>query len=226
MPESPTGPGLPTGPASPTGPGPGTGPESPNGPAGTPDAPVPPAAPVAAGTPGPAGAAGTPGAAAELVSYGLVVDGTPREVTARWDESLLTVLRERLGVRGPKLGCAHGRCGACTVSLTLDGDTALVCSCLTPAAAAAGAEVGTVAGLAAADGTLSDVQEAFLAAGAVQCGYCTAGMVQSAAALLDRDPDPSAEDVSYALYGNLCRCTGYGRIVEAVLSAAATRRAR
>lgn len=199
--------------------------ESPDGRAGTPDSPVPPGAPVPSGTPGAVDprAAGPDG---ELVSYGLVVDGTPRDVTARWDESLLTVLRERLGVRGPKLGCGHGRCGACTVRLTVAGDTALVCACLMPAAAAAGAEVGTVAGLAAADGTLSDVQEAFVAAGAVQCGYCTAGMVQSATALLERNPDPLPEDVGDALYGNLCRCTGYGRIVEAVLAAAATRRSR
>ena len=205
-------------------------------PAGTPDSPVPPGPAVATGAPSlealdaleavevPGGAAG--GGGDEIVSYPLSVDGVAREVTARWDESLLTVLRERLGVRGPKLGCAHGRCGACTVRLTVDGDSALVCACLTPAAAAAGAEVGTVAGLAASDGTLSDVQEAFLAAGAVQCGYCTAGMVQSAAALLDREPDPTAEDVTAALYGNLCRCTGYGLIVEAVLAAAATRRTR
>jgi carbon-monoxide dehydrogenase small subunit len=162
----------------------------------------------------------------EWVSYELTVDGKPHEVTARWDESLLTVLRERLGVRGPKLGCAHGRCGACTVRLTVDGDTHLACCCLMPAAAAAGAEIGTVASLGGGDGTLSDLQEAFLAAGAVQCGYCTPGMVQSAAALLDRCPDPSREDVVAALYGNLCRCTGYGRIVEAVLAAARTRRDR
>ena len=196
------GPGAPT-----TDPGPGT-----------PDGVVPPGPVVAAGEPGPADG--------ELVSYGLVVDGVPAEVTARWDESLLTVLRERLGVRGPKLGCGHGRCGACTVSLTLDGETRPACACLTPAAAAAGAEIGTVAALAAADGTLSDVQEAFLAAGAVQCGYCTAGFVQAATALLERTPDPTREDVVAGLYGNLCRCTGYGRIVDAVLQAAAVRRDR
>jgi carbon-monoxide dehydrogenase small subunit len=162
----------------------------------------------------------------EWVSYELVVDGKPREVTARWDESLLTVLRQRLGVRGPKLGCGHGRCGACTVALTVAGERALACACLLPAAAAAGASVETVAALAAEDGALSDVQEAFVAAGAVQCGYCTAGMVQSATELLERNPDPSRDDVVAALYGNLCRCTGYGRIVEAVLAAARTRRHR
>jgi carbon-monoxide dehydrogenase small subunit len=182
------------------------------------DGVVPPGAAVPAGEPGPGDA--------DLVTYGLVVDGVPAQVTARWDESLLTVLRERLGVRGPKLGCGHGRCGACTVSLTLDGGTRLACACLTPAAAAAGTEVGTVAALAAADGTLSDVQEAFLAAGAVQCGYCTAGLVQSATALLDRCPEPTRDDVVDALYGTLCRCTGYGRTVDAVLRAAATRRER
>lgn len=162
----------------------------------------------------------------EWVSYPLTVDGDPAEVTARWDESLLTVLRERLGVRGPKLGCGHGRCGACTVSLTIDGRTRPACACLLPAAAAAGGAVDTVASLADPDGTLSAVQDAFVAAGAVQCGYCTAGMVQSATALLDRIPDPTRDDVVAALYGNLCRCTGYGRIVEAVLTAAETRRTR
>jgi carbon-monoxide dehydrogenase small subunit len=90
----------------------------------------------------------------------------------------------------------------------------------------AGAAVDTVASLAAPDGTLSAVQDAFVAAGAVQCGYCTAGMVQSATALLDRNPDPTRDDIVAALYGNLCRCTGYGRIVDAVRTAAATRRNR
>jgi aerobic carbon-monoxide dehydrogenase small subunit len=160
----------------------------------------------------------------EFLSYELTVDGETRTVTARWDESLLTVLRERLGVRGPKLGCAHGRCGACTVTLTVDGSSGLTCSCLVAAASVAGAAVDTVASLGSVD-ALSAVQDAFLEAGAVQCGYCTAGMVQSATALLERDPDPSRDDVVAALYGNLCRCTGYGRIVEAVLAAAARRRA-
>lgn len=158
------------------------------------------------------------------VSYELTVDGKPHQVTARWDESLLTVLRERLGVRGPKVGCAHGRCGACTVTLTVDGESGLTCSCLVAAASVAGASVETVASLGS-EGALSDVQDAFLEAGAVQCGYCTAGMVQSATALLERNPDPSHDDVVAALYGNLCRCTGYNRIVEAVLAAAARRRA-
>jgi aerobic carbon-monoxide dehydrogenase small subunit len=160
----------------------------------------------------------------EWVSYELTVDGTPHQVTARWDESLLTVLRERLGVRGPKLGCAHGRCGACAVTLTVDGSSGLTCSCLVAAASAAGSSVDTVASLGS-EGALSAVQDAFLEAGAVQCGYCTTGMVQSATALLERDPDPSRDDIVDALYGNLCRCTGYGRIVEAVLAAAARRRA-
>lgn len=160
----------------------------------------------------------------EWVSYELTVDGEHREVTARWDESLLTVLRERLGVRGPKLGCGHGRCGACTVTLTVDGTSGLTCSCLVAAATVAGGAVDTVASLGG--DALSDVQDAFLEAGAVQCGYCTTGMVQSATALLERDRDPSREAVVAALYGNLCRCTGYGRIVEAVLATAETRRNR
>ncbi len=161
----------------------------------------------------------------EWVSYGLTVDGKPAQVTARWDESLLTVLRERLGVRGPKLGCGHGRCGACTVTLTVDGESALACACLMPAAPAAGAAGGTVAPQTAPARTQSGRHDAVHEA-RVQCGYCTAGMVQSATALLEREPDPSRDDVVAALYGNLCRCTGYGRIVEAVLAAAKTRRDR
>jgi carbon-monoxide dehydrogenase small subunit len=158
----------------------------------------------------------------ERLDYVLTVDGTRRTVEgAWWFDSLLTVLRERLGVRGPKLGCGHGRCGACTV--LLDGLPA--CACLVPAAAAAGGTVDTVAGLGTVDGQLTDVQRAFVDAGATQCGYCTPGFVVAATELLTRIPDPSDEDIRDGLSGNLCRCTGYGRIIEAVRRVAAERRA-
>jgi carbon-monoxide dehydrogenase small subunit len=164
------------------------------------------------------------------VTFALTVDGTEHEVTAGWSESLLTVLRERLGVRGPKTGCAHGRCGACAVRVTgLDhppgpGEPHVLCSCLVPAATAAGCTVATIASIGGPDGELSDVQEAFLAEGAVQCGICTAGFVTAATELLERNPDPSRTEIEEALYGNLCRCTGYGRIIAAVETAARTRR--
>ena len=161
----------------------------------------------------------------EFVTFSLAVDGTPREVTARWSESLLTVLRDRLGVRGPKTGCAHGRCGACAVRADLgDGDPHVLCSCLVPAATAAGGSVQTIASIGGPDGELSDVQEAFLAEGAVQCGICTAGFVTAATELLETNPEPTRTEIEEALYGNLCRCTGYGRIVAAVETAARTRR--
>jgi aerobic carbon-monoxide dehydrogenase small subunit len=157
----------------------------------------------------------------ERLGFGLTVDGEPRAVRdAWWFESLLTVLRDRLGVRGPKLACGHGRCGACLVRL--DGEP--VCSCLVPAAAAAGCDVRTIASVAGEDGGLSDVQQAFVEAGATQCGYCTPGFVLAATELLARHPDPTREQVLAGLYGNVCRCTGYGRIVAAVERVAAARR--
>jgi carbon-monoxide dehydrogenase small subunit len=160
----------------------------------------------------------------EFVTFGLTVDGVAHEVTARWSESLLTVLRDRLGVRGPKTGCAHGRCGACAVRADLGDGAHVLCSCLVPAATAAGATVETVASIGSPDGELSDVQEAFLAEGAVQCGICTAGFITAATELLEQNTDPSRAEIEAALYGNLCRCTGYGRIVAAVETAARTRR--
>jgi len=157
----------------------------------------------------------------ERVSLSLTVDGEHREVKdAWWFDSLLTVLRDRLGVTGPKLACGHGRCGACTVRL--DGE--LACACLVPAAAAAGADVETVASLRGAGGGLTDVQEAFVEAGATQCGYCTPGFVVAVTDLLERNAAPSRDEILAGLYGNVCRCTGYGRIVAAVESVADARR--
>ena len=144
--------------------------------------------------------------------YELVVNGKKREVRDSWvGESLLYVLRERLGLMGSKGACEQGECGSCTV--LLDGDA--VCSCLVLAATAANSEVVTVEGLAA-DGTPTDVQQAFVEHGAVQCGFCTPGLIVAVHHLLDHNPDPSAIEVKEALSGNICRCTGYGRIFAAV----------
>jgi carbon-monoxide dehydrogenase small subunit len=144
------------------------------------------------------------------------VNGTPQEVDDVWPgESLLYVLRERLGLPGAKNACEQGECGSCTV--LLDGEP--VCACLVAAGQATDRQVTTVEGLAPG-GALSPVQEAFLAAGAVQCGFCTPGLVVAAADLLARVPRPSDPEIREALAGNLCRCTGYEKILDAVRLAA------
>ena len=130
------------------------------------------------------------------------------------------MLRERLGLVGSKNACEEGECGSCTVRL--DGET--VCSCLVLAAAAADREVVTIEGLASENAVLSDVQQAFLDAGAVQCGFCTPGLLMAVDALLDVDDEPDELMVREAISGNLCRCTGYGRILDAVDRAASARR--
>jgi len=132
-------------------------------------------------------------------------------------ESLLYALRERLGLPGSKNACEQGECGSCSVLL----DGTLACSCLVLAAQADGHAVVTVEGLTGVDGDeLHPVQRAFVEQGAVQCGFCTPGLVVAAADLLARSPDPGDDEVREALSGNLCRCTGYGRILAAVRSAA------
>jgi carbon-monoxide dehydrogenase small subunit len=132
-------------------------------------------------------------------------------------ESLLYALRERLGLPGSKNACEQGECGSCSVLL----DGTLACSCLVLAAQADGHSVVTVEGLAGGDGDeLHSVQRAFVEQGAVQCGFCTPGLVVAAADLLARSPDPGDDEIREALSGNLCRCTGYGRILAAVRSAA------
>jgi len=152
--------------------------------------------------------------------YELVVNGKKREVRDSWvGESLLYVLRERLGLMGSKGACEQGECGSCTV--LLDGDA--VCSCLVLAATAADSEVVTVEGLAT-DGAPTDVQQAFVEHGAVQCGFCTPGLIVAVHHLLDHNPDPSAIEVKEALSGNICRCTGYGRIFAAVETVVAVRK--
>ena len=150
----------------------------------------------------------------------LTVNGERKETEVWEGESLLFALRERLGLPGSKNACEQGECGSCSVLL----DGTLVCACLVLAAQADGHEVVTVEGLAE-DGRLHRVQEAFVAAGAVQCGFCTPGLVLATADLLARNVDPSDDDIREALSGNLCRCTGYGRILEAVREAAAELRA-
>jgi carbon-monoxide dehydrogenase small subunit len=144
--------------------------------------------------------------------YSLTINGEAREVRDAWlGESLLYVLRERLGLPGAKGACEQGECGSCTVLL----DGAAVCACLVMAASAVGAEVVTVEGLAP-EGALTDVQQAFLTEGAVQCGFCTPGLIVAVHHLLDHNPAPTELETKEALSGNICRCTGYGRIFAAV----------
>ncbi len=145
----------------------------------------------------------------------LVVNGEPSEADVWAGESLLYVLRERLGLPGSKNACEQGECGSCSV--LVDGD--LVCACLVLAAQAEGSSVVTVEGIAD-DDRLHHVQEAFVEAGAVQCGFCTPGLVVATVDLLERSPDPTEDEVREALSGNVCRCTGYGRILDAVRRAA------
>jgi len=147
------------------------------------------------------------------------INGEPREVDGLWEgESLLHVLRERLGLPGAKNACEQGECGSCSVYL----DGQLVCSCLVLAGQAEATEIVTVEGLAG-EGDLHPVQEAFLQAGAVQCGFCTPGLIVATHDLLERNPNPSDPEIREALAGNLCRCTGYEKILDAVRVAASAR---
>jgi carbon-monoxide dehydrogenase small subunit len=148
------------------------------------------------------------------------VNGDPVEYLCRPEETLLDVLRDRIGLTGSKEGCATGDCGACTV--TLDGR--LVCSCLVLGAEADGRSIGTIEGVAQGE-RLHPLQQKFLEHAALQCGICTPGFIVAAKALLERNPDPTEAEVRYWLAGNLCRCTGYDKIVRAVLAAAAEMRA-
>ncbi len=144
--------------------------------------------------------------------YELGVNGSVRRVVGSWiGESLLTVLRDRLGLLGTKGACEQGECGSCSVLL----DGTLVCSCCVLAVDAVGSEVTTIEGLTPPDGA-SDVQAALVEAGGVQCGFCTPGFVVAIHHLLSHNPEATELDVRESLSGNLCRCTGYGRIIEAV----------
>jgi carbon-monoxide dehydrogenase small subunit len=151
------------------------------------------------------------------VKISLRVNGESHEADVWEGESLLYVLRERLGLPGSKNACEQGECGSCSVLF----DGKLVCACLVLASQAEGHEVVTVEGLAE-DGRLHRVQEAFVATGAVQCGFCTPGLIVAAAELLRQNAYPSDDAIREALSGNLCRCTGYAKIFDAVRLAAAT----
>ncbi len=144
-----------------------------------------------------------------------IVNGEPIEFLCDPPQTLLEVLREELQLTGTKEGCGTGDCGACTI--TLDGR--LACACLVLAVEAEGRSIGTVEGIASGE-HLHPLQKKFLEEAALQCGVCTPGLLVAAKALLDRNPQPTEQEVRYALAGNLCRCTGYDKVVRAVLDAA------
>ena len=153
--------------------------------------------------------------------YNLKVNGKNHEVRDAWvGESLLYVLRERLGLAGSKGACEQGECGSCTV--IVDGQA--VCSCLVMAATAIDADIKTIEGLST-DGELTEVQDAFITEGGVQCGFCTPGLVVAIEHLLDINQNPTEIEIKEAISGNICRCTGYGRIFEAVQTAVSTSKA-
>ena len=149
----------------------------------------------------------------------LTVNGERGEADVWGGESLLTTLRDRLDLPGSKNACEQGECGSCSVLL----DDTLVCACLVLALQAEGREIRTVEGLAPTDDVLDPVQQAFVDAGAVQCGFCTPGLIMATHALLERRPDPDDGEIREALAGNLCRCTGYEKILDAVRIAARAR---
>ena len=149
----------------------------------------------------------------ETLSF--VLNGEPVEVDIAPHLTLLEVLRDTLGLTGTKEGCGAGECGACTV--LLDGKT--VNACIFPAMEVEAKNVLTIEGIADAQGNLHPIQKAFVEYGAVQCGFCTPGMVLSAKALLDENPKPTEEEIRHGIAGNLCRCTGYLQIIEAIKAA-------
>ena len=147
--------------------------------------------------------------------FTLHVNGEAHQVRDSWlGENLMDVLRDRLGLMGSKGACEQGECGSCSV--LVDGD--LVCSCLVMAASAVGQQVVTIEGVAPV-GSPSDVQQAFVEFGAVQCGFCTPGLIMAVHDLLERTPDPGDTEIREELAGNICRCTGYDKIVQAVQKA-------
>lgn len=154
-----------------------------------------------------------------MASITLTVNGTHRELEVEPRQLLVYALREQLGLTGTNIGCDTTSCGACTVHL--DGES--VKSCTVLAVQADGHQVTTIEGLASDDGVLHPLQQAFREQHALQCGYCTPGMIMAAASLLDDNPSPSESEIRYGLEGNLCRCTGYHNIVKAVQAAAGIR---
>jgi carbon-monoxide dehydrogenase small subunit len=147
------------------------------------------------------------------------VNGTEHTVLADTRDTLLELLRDRIGLTGTKEGCSNGNCGTCTVLM----DGATVNACLVLALEAPGRDIVTIEGLSDG-GRMHPIQEALVAHGGTQCGFCTPGIVLSAKALLDANPQPTEADIRHAIAGNLCRCTGYGKIVEAIAAAATTAR--
>jgi carbon-monoxide dehydrogenase small subunit len=154
------------------------------------------------------------------VKLKVTVYGQSRTLDVRPHATLLQVLRDDLGLTGTKEGCDEGECGACTV--LVDGQA--VDSCIVAALSVAGSEVETVEGLAGPEGELAPLQRAFVEAGGVQCGFCTPGFLVTLTAFLRENPSPSREEIRDAIAGNICRCTGYTQIVEAVLAAAGSQR--
>src|SRR5699024_2654736 len=146
-----------------------------------------------------------------MVKIELTVNGKEYDLNIREDIRLLDLLREDLGLIGTKEGCGEGECGTCTV--IMDGE--IVNSCLVMAFQANGSDILTIEGLER-NGKIHPIQQAFIDAGAVQCGYCIPGMIMSAKALLDKNPDPTREEIREGISGNLCRCTGYNKIVDAI----------
>ncbi|MCV2866286.1 (2Fe-2S)-binding protein [Albidovulum sediminicola] len=155
----------------------------------------------------------------KTIQVSTTINGDPAEFICTPDETLLDVLRNRLGLTGSKEGCGTGDCGACSV--TVNGR--LVCSCLVLGAEAEGAEISTIEGMAEGE-TLHPLQRAFIEHAALQCGVCTPGILVAAKSLLEKNPDPTDEELRYWLAGNLCRCTGYDKIIRAVQVAAAEMR--
>jgi aerobic carbon-monoxide dehydrogenase small subunit len=152
--------------------------------------------------------------------YQLTVNGVTHSVSDAWvGENLLFVLRERLGLFGSKGACEQGECGSCSVVI----DDVLTCSCLVLAASMSGRSITTIEGLAS-PGQPTDVQQAFVDAGAIQCGFCTPGLIVATHHLLEQQPEPTELEIREALSGNICRCTGYGRIIDAVQQVAVRRR--
>ena len=152
-----------------------------------------------------------------MAVFRLQINGRDERVDVPPSEPLLSVLRTELGLTGAKYGCGEGQCGACTV--LVDGQA--VRSCVSPVSTLQGKRITTIEGLAAAPGTLHRVQQAFAEQDAMQCGYCTAGMIMSAVALLSRQPDPTEDQIVRGMNGNICRCGSHPRIVEAIRKAAA-----
>jgi len=148
----------------------------------------------------------------KMISFALNGNKMTVEVKDHW--TLLHLLREELGLLGTKEGCGSGECGACTVIV----DGMAVNSCLFPGLEIAGKDVVTIEGLASPDGTLHPLQKSFVENGGIQCGYCTPGMIMSAKALLDENPNATEEEIKHALAGNICRCTGYVQIIDSIRS--------